>query len=282
LSIVDADSPSPPADPLAARILALDVLMHVEEGAAHADVTLAAALAASSLPVRDRALASRLVYGTLAWQARLDWQLARLTDREPTMLNPHVRMVLRLGLYQITLLDRVPPHAAVGTSVDLAKRTVRAASGLVNAVLRRAVREKASLPLRTLRRIRPNTSRSRCRTRGGWSSIGRRVSDPASTSCSPPTTTPPPRCCVRALEDARRSWHDSTRPGSPPSRAVSARTRYACKPSIRTRCRDGATAPSACKRRRRSSSFACSILDPTCACSMRARLQAASRPTRRS
>jgi 16S rRNA (cytosine967-C5)-methyltransferase len=55
--------------------------------------------------------------------------------------------VLRLGLYQIALLDRVPPHAAVATSVDLVKRQVQPASGLVNAILRRAVRERSSLPL---------------------------------------------------------------------------------------------------------------------------------------
>ena len=134
-------------DPLAARALALDVLMRVEEQLVHADVDLASALAASTLDVRDRALASRLVYGTLAWQGRLDWQLARLTDRDPGTFHPRVRMVLRLGLYQVTLLDRVPPHAAVATSVDLAKRSVRVAGGLVNAVLRRAVRERDALPL---------------------------------------------------------------------------------------------------------------------------------------
>lgn len=134
-------------DPLAARALALDVLMRVEERSVHADVELASALAASTLDVRDRALASRLVYGTLAWQGRLDWQLARLTDRDPGTFHPSVRMVLRLGLYQVTLLDRVPPHAAVATSVDLAKRSVRVAGGLVNAVLRRAVRERDALPL---------------------------------------------------------------------------------------------------------------------------------------
>jgi 16S rRNA (cytosine967-C5)-methyltransferase len=134
-------------DPLAARALALDVLMRVEEQSLHADVELASALAESALDVRDRALVSRLVYGTLAWQGRLDWQLARLTDRDPATLDPRVRMVLRLGLYQVSLLDRVPPHAAVGTSVELAKRDVRAASGLVNAVLRRAVREREVLPL---------------------------------------------------------------------------------------------------------------------------------------
>lgn len=141
----DVEVPAP-TDPLAARALAVDVLARVEDGA-HADATLAAALAASRLSVRDRAFASRLVYGTLAWQGRLDWQLARLVDRDPTTFDPRVRMALRLGLYQVTMLDRVPPHAAVATSVDLAKRAVPAAGALVNAVLRRALREHDRLPL---------------------------------------------------------------------------------------------------------------------------------------
>jgi 16S rRNA (cytosine967-C5)-methyltransferase len=114
---------------------------------AHADVALAAALVASTLPTRDRALASRLVYGALAWQGRLDWQIARLADRDPATFDPHVRIALRLGLYQLTLLDRVPDHAAVATSVELAKRHVPAAGRLVNAVLRRVTRERDRLPL---------------------------------------------------------------------------------------------------------------------------------------
>ncbi len=134
-------------DPLAARSLAFDVLLRVDDGSAYADAVLAAALAVSTLAARDRGLASRLVYGTLAWQGRLDWQLARLSNRDPVTFDPRVRVVLRLGLYQVALLDRVPPHAAVATSVDLVKRHVPPASGLVNAVLRRAVRERATLPL---------------------------------------------------------------------------------------------------------------------------------------
>jgi 16S rRNA (cytosine967-C5)-methyltransferase len=144
---MDVDTPSRSGDPLAARALALGVLLRVEKDSAHADVALSAALATAGLPTRDRALASRLVYGTLAWQGRLDWQLAHLANRDPATLDPHVRSALRLGLYQIALLDRVPDHAAVTTSVELTKRHVPAASGLVNAVLRRATRERARLPL---------------------------------------------------------------------------------------------------------------------------------------
>lgn len=139
------DALAAPSDALAARALALDVLLRVEDGGAYADVALANALGASALAIRDRAFASRLVYGTLAWRRRLDCQLAHLTNRDPSTLESRVLAILRLGLHQITLLDRVPDHAAVATSVDLAKRQVPAASGLVNAVLRRAAREKRTL-----------------------------------------------------------------------------------------------------------------------------------------
>ena len=132
---------------LEARALAAAVLQRIEHDRAYADVALDAALRTSRLDGRDRALATRLVYGTLAWQGRLDWHLAALTRREPAALDPPLRIALRLGLYQILFLDRIPAHAAVATSVDLAKRLAPAGAGLVNAVLRRAVRERAALPL---------------------------------------------------------------------------------------------------------------------------------------
>ena len=134
-------------DPLAARALALAVLLRVARDRAYADVALNAALAAAALDARDRALATRLVYGTIAWQGLLDWHLARLTGRAPAKLDLAVLVVARLGLYQLLQLDRIPAHAAVSTTVDLAKRAAPAAAGLVNAVLRRAARERARLPL---------------------------------------------------------------------------------------------------------------------------------------
>jgi 16S rRNA (cytosine967-C5)-methyltransferase len=134
-------------DPLAARAVALSVLRRVERDRAYADVALDAALVATALEARERGFATRLVYGTIAWQGLLDWHLTHLAARAAASLDLDVRLVLRLGLYQLLLLDRVPPHAAVATSVDLAKGVAPAAAGLVNAVLRRAVRERASLPL---------------------------------------------------------------------------------------------------------------------------------------
>jgi 16S rRNA (cytosine967-C5)-methyltransferase len=71
----------------------------------------------SGLDERDRALLTELVYGVLRWQGRLDWQIDRLSRIKPEKIDPAVRLLLRLGLYQIFFLDRVPAHAAVNETV---------------------------------------------------------------------------------------------------------------------------------------------------------------------
>src|SRR5438552_16185084 len=94
-------------DGLAPRSAALAVLERVERDGAFADIALAATLDRRGLAQRDRALAARLVYGTLAWQALLDWHLATLAGREPQRLARPVRLALRLGLFQLLRLDRI-------------------------------------------------------------------------------------------------------------------------------------------------------------------------------
>jgi len=127
------------------RGLAHEVLVRVETEEAFADVLLAHRLEATRLSVADRALVTRLVYDTLAWQGRLDHHLSQLVRRPLASLDPTVRAALRLGLCQLTILERVPAHAAVDTSVRLARRGGGpGAAGLVNAVLRRAAREGAT------------------------------------------------------------------------------------------------------------------------------------------
>jgi len=110
----------------------------VETTEAFADTLLAHRLAASPLGVADRALTTRLVYGTLVWQGRLDHHLGTLLRSSLAGLEPAVRAALRLGLYQLLFLERVPVYAAVDSSVRLAQIAGRGAGGLVNAVLRRA------------------------------------------------------------------------------------------------------------------------------------------------
>src|SRR5207244_10689751 len=115
-----------------ARRLAFEVPTRVETTAAFADVLLARRLADTPLPPREGALATRLVYGTLAWQGRLDFHLAQLVrDTAVDRLDPPVRAALRLGLYQLLFLDRVPAYAAVDASVRLARVAGAGASGLV-------------------------------------------------------------------------------------------------------------------------------------------------------
>jgi 16S rRNA (cytosine967-C5)-methyltransferase len=122
-----------------ARSVAHDVLLRVETTDAFADVLLAHRL--DDLPPAERALATELVYGALAWQKRLDHHLTQLVVGSTQRLEPPVRVALRLGLYQLLFLDRIPAYAAVDASVRLVRRSGRGASGLVNAVLRRAARE---------------------------------------------------------------------------------------------------------------------------------------------
>jgi 16S rRNA (cytosine967-C5)-methyltransferase len=127
------------------RRLAFDVLMAVERGG-FADAELGRRLSRADLERRDQALATRLVYGTLAWQGYLDHVLAG-ASRRGTLDTP-VRIILRLALFQLLKLTRVPDHAAVDTAVELAKSVHASAGGFVNAVLRRILREgtPATLP----------------------------------------------------------------------------------------------------------------------------------------
>src|SRR5262249_56955551 len=105
----------------------------VETTDAFADVLLAHRL--DALPPADRALATQLVYGVLAWQKRLDHQLGQLVVGSTKRLELPVRVALRLGLYQLLFLDRIPAYAAVDSSVRLARRGGRGAAGRVDAGL---------------------------------------------------------------------------------------------------------------------------------------------------
>ena len=130
-----------------ARRIALEILLRVEVDHAFADVLLGHRLAELNRPA-DRGLATQLVLGTLAWQRRLDYELARLSSRKLTELDPRVRAILRMGLHQLRQLTRIPAHAAVDTAVRLAGETRRrnGARGFVNAILRAAARSPAPMP----------------------------------------------------------------------------------------------------------------------------------------
>ena len=113
------------------------MLVRTETTDAYADRLLEALADRARLDPRDRGLATELTLGTLRWQRRLDWTLARASRRAIEELAPWVRALLRLTAYQLAFLDRIPPWAAVHEAVELAKRRRSAgATAFVNGVLR--------------------------------------------------------------------------------------------------------------------------------------------------
>jgi 16S rRNA (cytosine967-C5)-methyltransferase len=129
--------------PAKARVCAYVVLRRVFEDGAYADRALQGE--AKGLDARDRALAMRLLYGTVQRKGTLDYLIERLAERPPGRLDARLLAALRLGLYELLYLSGAPDHAVVADGVELAKGGARGGHGLVNAVLRRGVREGPAL-----------------------------------------------------------------------------------------------------------------------------------------
>jgi 16S rRNA (cytosine967-C5)-methyltransferase len=137
-------SPVLKAGPISqARYEALHILMRVERDRAFADIALEHALERARLDPRDAALCTEIVYGTLRWRRHLDWRLTPHLNRPLGKLDPWVRALLRLTVYQLVFLDRVPRWAAVDEAVSAArlKSRVPGPAEFVNAVLRSFTRE---------------------------------------------------------------------------------------------------------------------------------------------
>jgi 16S rRNA (cytosine967-C5)-methyltransferase len=131
--------------PAPARILAFDILRRVETGAWASDLLLAHSAALDS---RDAGLASEIVFGVLRYRAQLDFLIEHYSGRRQK-LDIEVRIALRMGIYQLRYLDRIPPHAAVTDSVELVKRAhKRSAAGFANAILRQVDQDPVAWPNR--------------------------------------------------------------------------------------------------------------------------------------
>jgi 16S rRNA (cytosine967-C5)-methyltransferase len=126
-----------------ARSVAYQILHKVEHGGYASDLLLTA-----RLDSRDAGLASEIVFGVLRYRAQLDYLIDHFSGRHPK-LDFEVRLALRMGMYQLRYLDRIPAHAAVGESVDMVKRAHKiSAAGFVNAVLRNTNRDPVAWPNR--------------------------------------------------------------------------------------------------------------------------------------
>jgi 16S rRNA (cytosine967-C5)-methyltransferase len=120
-----------------ARRAAYQVLLAVERGHSHSD-DLLRGKAIDALSAPDRHLATALVLGVLRWQIQLDQATRAFLTRPNAKLDAEIRVALRMGVFQILHMDRIPARAAIDESVGLAKQAGhRFASGMVNAVLRK-------------------------------------------------------------------------------------------------------------------------------------------------
>ncbi|MCQ2480866.1 MAG: 16S rRNA (cytosine(967)-C(5))-methyltransferase RsmB [Clostridia bacterium] len=121
-----------------ARQVAFEALLKIHKDGAYSNLVVDSMLKESDLDDRDKAFVSNLVYGSLDRLILIDFNLSLYLNQPSKKLKPELHTVLVLGAYQILFMDKVPNHAAVSESVQLAKVNKSAfAASLVNAVLRR-------------------------------------------------------------------------------------------------------------------------------------------------
>ncbi len=126
------------------RRVAVSALSRWERDGKYINLELDAALDRSGLSGADRGLAAAIIYGVCERKLTLDSEIERLTGRELSHLDGETAAALRVGLYQLVYMDKIPPHAAVNETVSAAPARSR---GLVNAALRRMLREECRISL---------------------------------------------------------------------------------------------------------------------------------------
>ena len=132
---------------MAARETALNALIACRRDGAWPNAVLKTAIRREHLDSREAALATKLTYCVAQNRGKLDFYLSQLLTGKLKDLHPVARDILHLGLYQLYELDKIPDSAAVNESVALAKKYCRnpKAAGLINGVLRNAVRSRGQL-----------------------------------------------------------------------------------------------------------------------------------------
>lgn len=130
-----------------ARKIALKALLEVEQGGAYSNITIDRLLAQSNALPQDRALATALFYGVLDRRITLDWVLSNYTTSSLSKTGDITLAALRIALFQIMYMDRIPPSAAVNETVNIVKKSPeRYNAAFVNAVLRNILRRGTDLP----------------------------------------------------------------------------------------------------------------------------------------
>lgn len=124
------------------RVAALHSLVRCEADGKFANLEVSASLKGTALSAPDRALYTALVYGVAERQLTLDFLIRQLADRDVSDMDLQAKNAIRMGLYQMIYMDKIPTHAAVSESVEAVPRRLR---GFVNAVLRAYQRQKSTL-----------------------------------------------------------------------------------------------------------------------------------------
>lgn len=127
------------------RRLAVAILDRVEQEGSFAESLLNSCLESKPLGAADRALLTMLVYGTLRMRGRLDWIARTYYHGDFTKMETGLLNILRTALYQVLFMDRVPDFAAVNEAVEIARALFPGRERLVNAILRKAVRNRDSI-----------------------------------------------------------------------------------------------------------------------------------------
>jgi 16S rRNA (cytosine967-C5)-methyltransferase len=135
------------------RTVAFEILQLVDHGGYASDLLFARS---AQLDSRDAGLASEIVFGALRFQSQLDFLIEHYSGRPAARLDAEVRIALRIGIYQLRYLERVPAHAAIHESVELIKQArKRSAAGFANAVLRKVDRSPVAWPTREIELSHP-------------------------------------------------------------------------------------------------------------------------------
>ena len=121
------------------RKLVFDLLLKLEKNDQFSNIALDRALESRDMSSEDKGLASILLYGVTERRLTLDYQIGLLSDRPLSSIDPSALCAIRIGLYQLIFMDRIPPHAAINESVSLVSRKL---SGFVNAILRSFTRSE--------------------------------------------------------------------------------------------------------------------------------------------